>query len=120
MNSGMPGARTVVFLSHADAGALRLAASCALTAAAMGDRVDVFLFGPAVRAVVQAADDTAADEELAMLAKARGSGCRLIACSASVVAEKVPLIEAERALDAVVGWPTILEWSRGVVDRFFF
>lgn len=116
----MPGARTVVFLSHADAGALRLAASCALTAAAMGDRVDVFLFGPAVSAVVKAADDSEADEELAMLAKARGSGCRLIACSASVVAEKVQLADAERALDAVVGWPTILDWSRGVVDRFFF
>jgi hypothetical protein len=55
-----------------------------------------------------------------MLAQARGSGCRLIACSASVVAEKVALADAERALDAVVGWPTILEWSRGVVDRFFF
>jgi uncharacterized protein (DUF58 family) len=117
----MPAARTVVFLSHADAGALRLAASCALTAAAMGDRVDVFLFGPAVRAVVDAAtDDSPAEDELSLLAQARGSGCRLIACSASIVAEKVPLADAERALDAVVGWPTILEWSRGVVDRFFF
>lgn len=116
----MPNPRTVVFLSHADPAALRLAASCALTAAAMGDRVDVFLFGPAVRAVVDAASDADADEEVAMLAQARTSGCRLIACSASVVAERVPLTEAERALDAVVGWPTILEWSRGVVDRFFF
>jgi predicted peroxiredoxin len=116
-------ARTVVFLSHADAGALRLAASCALTAVAMGDRVDVFLFGPAVRAVVEAADDagsSGAEDELALLVKARGSGCRLVACSASVVAEKVPLADAERALDAIVGWPTIVEWSRGVVDRFFF
>ncbi|MGB8930898.1 MAG: DsrE family protein [Anaeromyxobacteraceae bacterium] len=116
----MGAGRTIVFLSHADAGALRLAASCALTAAAMDDRVDVFLFGPAVRAVVDAKDDADAEEELAMLAQARGSGCRLIACSASVVAEKIPLTDAERALDAVVGWPTILEWSRGVVDRFFF
>lgn len=116
----MVAGRAVVFLSHADAGALRLAASCALTAAAMGDRVDVFLFGPAVRAVVDSADDDGADEELVLLAQARGSGCRLIACSASVVAEKVALADAERALDAVVGWPTILEWSRGVVDRFFF
>jgi predicted peroxiredoxin len=120
MSYRMAAGRTVVFLSHADAGALRLAASCALTAAAMGDRVDLFLFGPAVRAVVAAADDTAADEELGMLAQARGSGCRLIACSASVVSEKIALADAERALDAVVGWPTILEWSRGVVDRFFF
>jgi predicted peroxiredoxin len=116
----VPATRTVVFLSHADPGALRLAASCALTAAAMGDRVDVFLFGPAVRAVVDASTDDAAEEELSLLAQARGTGCRLIACSASVVAEKIPLSDAERALDAVVGWPTILEWSRGVVDRFFF
>jgi uncharacterized protein (DUF58 family) len=113
--------RTVVFLSHADAGALRLAASCALTAAAMGDRVDVFLFGPAVRAVVEAASgDSSVDDELALLTQARGAGCRLIACSASVVAEKLALAEAEAALDAIVGWPTILDWSRGVVDRFYF
>ncbi len=112
--------RTVVFLSHADPGALRLAASCALTAAAMGERVDVFLFGPAVRAVVEAGDDPGAEDELAMLAQARTSGCPLIACSASVVAEKVALADAERTLDAIVGWPTILEWSRGVIDRFFF
>ncbi|HSM91263.1 MAG TPA: DsrE family protein [Anaeromyxobacteraceae bacterium] len=118
----MAAGRAVVFLSHADAGALRLAASCALTAAAMGDRVDVFLFGPAVRAVVEAAldGDPADDDEAAMLARARAPGCRLIACSAGVVAEKIDLGDAERALDAVVGWPTILEWSRGVVDRFFF
>lgn len=119
----MPAPRTVVFLSHADPAALRLAASCALTASAMGDRVDVFLFGPAVRAVVDAAREPGppeGEEELAMLSQARSSGCRLVACSASVVAEKVPLDEAERALDAIVGWPTILEWSRGVVDRFFF
>ena len=43
-----------------------------------------------------------------------------MACSASVVAEKVDLGAAQEALDAVVGWPTILEWSRGVVDRFSF
>ena len=116
----MAAGRVVVFLSHADPGALRLAAACALTSAAMGDRVDLFLFGPAVRAVVEAAGDPGAEEEAGMLVQARSSGCRLIACSASLVAERVPLAEAERALDAVVGWPTILEWSRGVVDRFFF
>jgi uncharacterized protein (DUF58 family) len=121
MGSAMGATRTVVFLSHADAGALRLAASCALTAAAMGDRVDVFLFGPAVRAVVEASSaDAIVEDELALLARARGTGCRLIACSASLVAEKVPLADAERALDAIVGWPTILDWSRGVADRFFF
>jgi len=43
-----------------------------------------------------------------------------VACSASVVAQKVDLGAAGRALDAVVGWPTIIEWSRGVVDRFSF
>jgi predicted peroxiredoxin len=113
--------RTIVFLSHADAGALRLAASCALTAAAMGDRVDVFLFGPAVRAVVEAAAGLGQERQLVFDADvARGAGCRLIACSASVVAEKLALAEAEAALDAIVGWPTILDWSRGVVDRFFF
>ena len=37
--------RTLVFLSHSDDAAVRLAGSCALAAAAMGDRVDVFLLG---------------------------------------------------------------------------
>jgi predicted peroxiredoxin len=114
----MPG-RTVVFLSSADEGALRSAGSCALAAVAMEDRVDVFLTGPAVPAVV-AAHDGEGDEPGALLHQARRLGARLVACSASVVEQRVDLGAAEAALDAVVGWPTILEWSRGVVDRFSF
>ncbi len=116
----MPDRRVAVFLSHADPGALRLAGSCALSASSMGDRVDVFLFGPAVPALV-AAHDAEPDDPGALLQQARAGGtCRLVACSASVVEERVSLHEAEQALDAVVGWPTIVEWSRGVTDRFFF
>jgi hypothetical protein len=116
----MPERRVAVFLSHADASALRLAGSAALAAAASGDRVDVYLFGPAVRAVVEA-HDAEPDEPAGLLHQARAAGsCRVVACSASVVEERVALDAAERALDAVVGWPTILEWSRGVVDRLFF
>lgn len=112
--------RMAVFLSHGDAGALRLAGSAALAAAASGDRVDVFLFGAAVPAVVEARDADP-DEAGALLHQAREVGtCRLVACSASVVEQRVSLDDAERALDAVVGWPTILEWSRGVVDRLHF
>jgi predicted peroxiredoxin len=125
--SRRPERRVVVFLSHGDDPALRLAGSCALTAAALGDRVDVFLFADAVRAVVEAHGDGAPaaprgeEEPGALLHEARQSGaCRLVACSASVVEARIPLAEADRALDAVVGWPTIVEWSRGVVDRFFF
>jgi predicted peroxiredoxin len=111
--------RVAVFLTRADENALRLAGSCALAAAAMGDRVDVYVFGAAVSAVVAAhgGDD---DEPAALLHQARAAGCRLVGCSASVVAERVGLQAADQALDAVVGWPTVLEWSRGVVDRFFF
>ncbi len=112
--------RVVVFLSHADAEALRLAGACALAAAVLGDRVDVYAFGPAVAALV-AAHGEGPDEPGGLLHRAREAGsCRLLACSASVVEQKVALGDAERALDAVVGWPTILEWSAGVVDRFFF
>ena len=114
----MPG-RVVVFVSHADATSLRLAGSCALAATAMEHRVDVFLFGPAVTAAVDGAGDP--DHDAALLHRARaGGGCRLLACSASLVEERVDPSRAERALDAVVGWPTVLEWSRGVVDRFDF
>ena len=112
--------RIVVFLSHGDPPSLRLAGSAALSAAAACDRVDVYLFASAVPAVI-AAHGGEPDEPGALLHQAKEAGtCRLIACSASVVEEKVPLDAAERALDAVVGWPTILEWSRGVVDRYFF
>ena len=112
--------RTVVFLSHADATSVRLAGACALAATAMGDRVDVFLLGPAVRVVVEAAEDP--DEgSAAALFQARGVGaCRLLACSAGLVESGLEPSAAEGAVDAVVGWPTILEWTRGVPDRFFF
>ena len=112
--------RTIVFLSHADEGSVRLAGSCALAAAAMGDRVDVFLLGRAVRAVVEAAEER--DEGPARaLFQARGAGnCRLLACSAGLVESGIDPAAAQEALDAVVGWPTILEWTRGVPDRFFF
>ena len=112
------GRRTAVFLSHADETALRLAGSCALAAAAMGDRVDVFLFGPAVAAVAAAGEGEGA---AALLLQARSAGqCRLLACSQSLVADKVDPAVAQGILDAVVGWPTVLEWTRGVAERFFF
>jgi intracellular sulfur oxidation DsrE/DsrF family protein len=111
-------ARVAIFLTHADAGALRLAGSCALAAVAMESRVDVFVFGEAVAALLAAEGD--ADHPGARLLTARAAGCRLLACSASVVEEKVDLTEATAGYDAVVGWPTVLEWSREVVDRFFF
>jgi uncharacterized protein (DUF58 family) len=108
-----------LFVSHDDPTSLRLAGSCALAAAAMGDRVDAFLFGPALAAAVEARDD--AEHPAALLHQAREAGtCRLLGCSASLVTERVDPVRAEAALDAVVGWPTVVEWSRGVVDRFFF
>jgi hypothetical protein len=114
----MPG-RVVLYVSHADATALRLAGSCALAAASMGDRVDVFLFGHALAAAVEARGD--GDHAAALLHQARELGhCRLLGCSASLVEEHIDAAQADAALDAVVGWPTVLDWSRGVVDRFFF
>lgn len=111
--------RVAVFLSHADDTALRLAGACVLTAAAMGDRVDVFCFGPAVAALAAAGDEP--DHPAAPLLRARQAGeVRLLACSASMVDEKVDPVDAERTFEAVVGWPTVIEWSRGVIDRFFF
>ena len=112
--------RTLVFVSHADEASLRVAGSCALAAAAMADRVDVFLLGEAVRAVVEAADDPG-DGPARALFQARDAGnCRLLACSAGLVESGLDPAVAQEALDAVVGWPTILEWTRGVPDRFFF
>jgi len=114
----VPG-RVAIFLAHADPASLRLAGSCALAAAALGDRVDLFAFGKAVAELASARGEP--DHPAAALFRAREAGeVRLLACSASVVEERVDPAEAERAFDAVVGWPTMMEWSRGVVDRFFF
>jgi predicted peroxiredoxin len=111
--------RVVVFVTRADAASLRLAGSCALAASAMDQRVDVFAFGEAAVALVDAHGDP--EHPAALLHQARRAGaCRLLACSAGLVDAKVEPSRAEAALDAVVGWPTVLEWSRGIVDRFFF
>jgi ABC-type nitrate/sulfonate/bicarbonate transport system substrate-binding protein len=107
--------RTIVFLSRAEAAAVQVAGSCALAAAALGDRVDVFLLGDAVRAEER-------DEGPARaLFQARDLGtCRLLACSAGLVESGIDPAVAQGVVDAIVGWPTILEWTRGVPDRFFF
>jgi hypothetical protein len=111
--------RVVLFLTRADAASLRMAGSCALAATSMNGRVDVFAFGPAVAALVEGYGDP--EHPAALLQQARGAGaCRLLGCSAGLVDAKIEPSRAEAALDAVVGWPTVLEWSRGVVDRFFF
>lgn len=116
----MPGRRVVVFLCHGDETSLRLAGSCALTAAAQDSRVDVFLFGGAVPAVA-AARGASTDEAGELLHRARATGaCRLFACSASLVEERVAPEAAEGAFDAVIGWPSVLAFSQGVVDRFSF
>ena len=118
----MPQGRVAIFLSHSDPTALRLAGACAATAAALGDRVDVFVFGPALPALVEAAAHGDREGGAGLLLEARRSAeaCRLFACSASLVEQKVTPAAAETTFDAVCGWPTVLEWSRGVVDRFFF
>jgi sulfur relay (sulfurtransferase) DsrF/TusC family protein len=108
-----------VFLSRGDDAAVRLAGSCALASAAMGRRVDVFLLGDGVRAVLDAGDDPDAPGQRLLQARAAG-GCRLFACSESLVGAGLEPQHAEGSLDAVVGWPTILEWTRGVVDRHSF
>ena len=112
--------RVVIFLTHADAVAVRLAGSCALAAVAMNQRVDAFLFGPAVPVLVEAHGDADHPGSLLHQARENGGRCRLLACSAGLVGAKVEPGRAEAALDAVVGWPTVLEWTRGVVDRFYF
>jgi len=125
--------RTLVFLTRPDDTAVRMAGSCALAAAAMGDRVDVFLLGEAVRAVVEGAGERGGpgagvgeragepDGAAAALFQARSAGtCRIFACSQGLVESGLDPGAAQEILDAVVGWPTILEWTRGVADRFFF
>lgn len=112
--------RVAILVSRGDATALRLAGSCALAAAAMGARVQVFLLGEAVRPVVEAeADDVDAPGHALQRAREAGS-CQLLACSQSLLDAGLEPGAAAEALDAVVGWATILEWTRDVVERFHF
>ncbi len=115
----MAGRRVAVFLLRPDEEALRLAGSCALTAAAMGDRVDAFVFGAAIAALLEGADEEQGPAA-ALLEARRAGGGRLLACSAGLVERGLDPAAAERLFDAVVGWPTVVEWTRGVADRFFF
>ena len=85
----------VIFLSHGDPGAFRLAGSCALAAVALGDRVDVFLFNEAIRSVVEGFDDE--EHPAHHLYEARrnadsGAKCRLLGCSASLVQAAFPCL----------------------------
>jgi len=112
--------RVAVFLTRGEAPAVRMAGSCALAAAALGARVQVFLLGDAVRAAVEGAGDDP-DAPGAALHRAREAGaCQLVACSQGVVESGLDPGAVQDVLDAVVGWATILEWSRGVEERFSF
>ena len=55
-----------------------------------------------------------------LLEVVRGSGkARLYACSGSLAALGLKLPDAEKAVDQIVGWTTILQRTAGLTDRFY-
>ena len=132
-----PADRVVIFVHSGDYDRLHAALSVAATAAAMGRPVEVFFFWFALEALVQDRLGTpsfpsrpelqAEFEErgyptAAALAKAaRETGmCTFYGCTGSSAILALRPDRVAAVVDHAVGWSTILQITRGVVDRFSF
>jgi hypothetical protein len=112
----------VVFLRGGDWDARWLAASAALSAAALGAPVQLALFGAALRAFVEGRFDEGAPPAAAALGagglagsigEARGAlGLRVVACDTAVRLEGLDPALVARALDGVVSLPALVRDAR--------
>jgi hypothetical protein len=115
-------AGVVVFLRGADWEARWLAASAALSAAALGAPVKLALFGAALRALLEGRFDEGAPPQAAALGaaglaaaieEARGAlGLRLVACDTAVRLEGLDPAVALGALDEIVSLPALVREAR--------
>ena len=128
--------RVAVFLHSADADRLHQGCAIAASASAAGRPVDLYFFWFALEALASGKlaessfpgrDDVAARFERfdypsaqALLDAARATGrCTLYACTASSGLVGLAPDRVASLVDHHVGWATILEASRGVIDRFY-
>lgn len=132
----MPAAPVCVFLHRGDYDAVHQGLSIAAAATALGRPVEVYFFWFALERLVRGKldepdlerDDVNATMELRgvptlrqLLHVVRDSGhAKVFACSGSMVSVGLTPPDVEPAVDALIGWSTILQRTAGVVDRFMF
>jgi len=130
------GDRVAIFLHSGEYDRLHQGCSIAATASAMGRPVDVFFFWYALEALVQGKlgeprfpgrEDIAERFESgqfptaqALLDAAKATGkCTTYACTASSSLVGTRPDRIAELVDHHVGWASILEVTRGVVERFY-
>jgi predicted peroxiredoxin len=125
----------IVFVTRGDYEAMHLALSAALAAVSMGRKAELFFFWFALERLVQGRMEEAdirADVADAMekrqvptlkdlYTQVRQSGLSTtFACSGSVAALGLLPTDVEPHVDALIGWPSILNRTRGATDRLAF
>jgi len=111
----------LILLHRAEGSALYESAAMAATATSLGIAVTLVWFDAALDALVSGALGETEDESTAaaLLASARATGLlRSLACSASAVNRPGGIAAARRAVDDVVGWPTVISLIRGATRSF--
>jgi peroxiredoxin family protein len=125
----------IVFMTRGDYEAMHLGLSAALAAVSGGRKVELFFFwfalerlakGRMVEADVRADVADAMEKRQVPTLKelyqqVRQSGLSTsFACSGSVAAIGLLPTDVEPHVDALIGWPSILQRTRGATDRFVF
>lgn len=129
------GAPVAVFLHRGEYDVVHQGLSIAAAAVSMGRRVEVYFFWWALERLVRGRldepdlerDDVSATMELRglptlrqLLDVVRDSGqASVFACSGSMTAVGLTPPDVEPCVDALVGWTTILQRTRDVVERFY-
>jgi len=111
----------ILLLHRAEESTLRESAAMAASATSLGIAVTLVWFDSALEALVDGALGEIEDESTpaALFASARETGLlRSLACSASAVNRSGGIAAARKAVDDVVGWPTVISLIRGA-DRSF-
>ncbi|MFN0063878.1 MAG: DsrE family protein [Myxococcaceae bacterium] len=129
------GDRVAIFLHAGEYDRVHQGLSIAAAASSSGRNVDVFFFWGALRRLADNQLETPdfKDEELndrferrgiptanALLRSAAETGrLRTYACSGSLQALGLNPQDVAQRVDQVIGWTSILQITRGVVDRFY-
>jgi peroxiredoxin family protein len=134
-----PSGKVAIFVHSGDYDRVHHALSVAAAAAAVGRRVELFLFWWALERILSgeldepdfpAAPNGAQvasrfeERNLPTLRQLLGhlrelGGCRIYACSGSLAAVRDDLQGMDHHVDEVVGWGSILKLTQGVTDRFY-
>ena len=124
-----------MFVTRGDFEAMHLALSAALAAVSMGRKVELFFFWFALERlakgkldeldlrhdVADAIERRQVPTPAELSKQLRASGLSTyFACSGSVAALGLLPTDVEPHVDALIGWPSILQRTRGATDRLSF